>query len=466
MLIGPRKRNILIRMLGFIALTLAMRASAAPISVTWDEQLVRQYSGKIYLFVSKSGATQPRLMGDWDNLGPIAVKTVKGAAAAVGVEFDSDAVSTTLLSALPSGEYTAQAVMERNPAAAEVGDADGNIYSTPVTFKVGGSAEPVRLLCDQVVMEPTVNVGPNVKVVELESIPISNAQRRAFVWRAAVVLPNEYASQPTKQFPVVIDIPDEGQSWTDYPGRGTNKAAYVDGKPVIYVRVEAEGPMGYHLFANSMNTGPWVTALTQEFLPYVAKEYHGDSNQVSLTGKGAGGWSALWLIANMPDAFVGARATEPATVDFHQFHGLNLYTDTNAFGDPQSTERRWLRTGNQTWREHADVEAILRGLPIAAWEADFSPKAKNNKVVPLFDRKTGAIDPVVAKAWQAYDLDAYLKDNWAALGPKLAGKVTIVTGGADADFSDDALKMFKIETEALGAKFLFEPAPSAEVARG
>ncbi|MBY0512896.1 MAG: hypothetical protein K2P78_03180, partial [Gemmataceae bacterium] len=70
--------------------------------------------------------------------------------------------------------------------------------------------------------------------------------------------------------------------------------------------------------------------------------------------------------------------------------------------------------------------------------------------VPLWDGKTGAIDRDVAEHWKKYDLKRILTQNWATLGPKLAGgKVHVWVGDADDYFLNMAVRLLKPELERL-----------------
>jgi hypothetical protein len=78
-----------------------------------------------------------------------------------------------------------------------------------------------------------------------------------------------------------------------------------------------------------------------------------------------------------------------------------------------------------------------------AFEAVFSPRGKDGKPMPLFDRATGTVDPVVAKAWEKYDIRMRLEKNWATLGPKLKGKVNVWMGEVDTFYLDGAARLLK-----------------------
>jgi hypothetical protein len=65
-------------------------------------------------------------------------------------------------------------------------------------------------------------------------------------------------------------------------------------------------------------------------------------------------------------------------------------------------------------------------------------------VKPLFDKRTGEIDPTVAEYWREnYDLRHILKRDWATLGPKLKGKLHIYVGDMDTFYLDSAVRLLE-----------------------
>src|SRR5579863_8812660 len=169
-------------MCGLALVLLGLAHGAGPIvTVSYPKTIMGQFSGRIYVFVSK-GATplEPRLGPVWRNPGPIVSVTVKQAKPDTEISIDDSGATASFgtLAGLTSGDYTFQAVIDRNPASPRVGDGDGNLCSSPVRAHVDGSGATVKLECDQVIDEATVHVGRTVKLAELESIPLSNAQRR------------------------------------------------------------------------------------------------------------------------------------------------------------------------------------------------------------------------------------------------------------------------------------------------
>jgi hypothetical protein len=72
------------------------------------------------------------------------------------------------------------------------------------------------------------------------------------------------------------------------------------------------------------------------------------------------------------------------------------------------------------------------GEQLGIWSAVFGPIGEDGYFEPLFDKKTGVINPSVAQYWKEhYDLRYYMEKNWYSLGPKLEGKLHVFVGDAD-----------------------------------
>jgi hypothetical protein len=61
----------------------------------------------------------------------------------------------------------------------------------------------------------------------------------------------------------------------------------------------------------------------------------------------------------------------------------------------------------------------------------FSPRGPDGGPVPLLQRETGELSRDARQYWERYDISRIVRGNWAALGPKLKGKVRLVVGDAD-----------------------------------
>ena len=75
------------------------------------------------------------------------------------------------------------------------------------------------------------------------------------------------------------------------------------------------------------------------------------------------------------------------------------------------------------------------------WSAVFGPIGSDGYFKPLFDKRTGVIDPTVAQYWKEhYDLLYYLQRNWTVVGPKLVDKLHVYVGDMDSFFLDRAVR--------------------------
>jgi hypothetical protein len=80
----------------------------------------------------------------------------------------------------------------------------------------------------------------------------------------------------------------------------------------------------------------------------------------------------------------------------------------------------------------------------------FGPQGTDGYPKPIFDKKTGAIDPAVAAYWRDhFDLTHIVARDWAKLGPKLQGKIHIYVGSADTYFLTDAVYYAQDTLESL-----------------
>src|SRR5690606_19320266 len=104
-------------------------------------------------------------------------------------------------------------------------------------------------------------------------------------------------------------------------------------------------------------------------------------------------------------------------------------------------------------RQYAQQETAkgYYGGQFASFNAVFSPKGADGEPMKLIDIETGRIDPVVAKAWEKYDISLLLRSNWKTLGPKLKGKLHIWVGTADTFHLNEAVELLDAELKKLGS---------------
>ena len=262
-----------------------------------------------------------------------------------------------------------------------------------------------------------------IKLAELESPLLSAFYHRPIKHRAAVILPEE---RPVGKLPTVYIIPGFGGDH-HMAGMFVANSRMNYAKDMIRVMLDPDCGTGHHVFADSATNGPRGKALIEEFIPYLEKTFPlvADPRARLLNGHSSGGWSSLWLQVTYPDFFGGTWSTSPDPVDFRDFQRINIYAPgENMFRDRQGQSRPIARMGILPiifYDRFSKMEEVMGpGGQLGSFEAVFSPVGPDGQPRKLWDRATGAIDPEVAKAWEAYDIRLVLERNWPTLGPKLA----------------------------------------------
>ena len=202
---------------------------------------------------------------------------------------------------------------------------------------------------------------------------------------------------------------------------------------MIWVLLDESSPTGTHEFADSVNNGPWGTALTTELIPSIEATYRMDARPSGrfLQGHSSGGWATLWLQTHYPRIFGGTWSTSPDPSDFHFFSTIDLYAPhANFYRAPDGTLNPIIREHGKaraTMQQLAGLESVLGpyGGQLASFEWVFSPRAADGRPAPLFDRVTGDIDPKVADYWRThYDIVQYLNNHSKTIAPDLQGRFT------------------------------------------
>jgi S-formylglutathione hydrolase FrmB len=456
------------------ALVLGLLASSlcqaeVQFAVHWDKELYEgPFRGRVVVYLSSDGG-EPRFGPDWFKPNPMYSATFSGVTPGQPMVLN-DANTTGFpgrLSALPAGTYTVQAVIDRNLGGRAIGDSPGNLYSDPVQVAVSSEAKPqiVNLACSHLVTEQAFKETHWVRQAVMESKLLGDWYGRPVEMRAAVVLPDEWFKEPTRQFPVIYEIPGFGGTHYMLSGLATPYGTDRDGTPFIYVVLDPDCPTGHCVFADSANNGPWGKALTQEFIPFIEGQYRALAQPYArfVTGHSSGGWSSLWLQVAFPAFFGGVWSTSPDPVDFRDFQRINLYAPhQNMFHDDAGKPRPIARFGPDPilfYRPFSDMERPIRGEQLGSFEAVFSPKGVDGNPMKLWDRNNGAVDPTVAQAWRKYDIDLILRANWQTLAPNLAGKLHVYTGDMDTFYLEGAVKLLRSDLRRLGSDAAIEILP-------
>jgi hypothetical protein len=367
--------------------------------------------------------------------------------------------------------------------------APGNLYSTPQTITIPAAGGTFAIHLDQAI--PSIPDPPATKYIRHETIQSDLLTRfwgRPMNLGAHVLLPWGFDEHPNAHYPLVIfhshfphtfggfreEPPDpatkpELSKRFNWPGYNHTEQEYAyelykqwtsPGFPrFIIIEIAHANPYYDDSYAvNSANLGPYGDAITHELIPYLEKKYRGLGAGWSrfLYGGSTGGWEALAAQVFYPDDYNGAWASCPDPIDFRAYTTVNIYEDKNAY----YLDSRWKRTprpGHRDYLGHISttiedmnrLELVLgtnsrSGGQWDIWQAVFSPAGADGYPKPIWDKKTGVIDPQVAAYWREhYDLSAILQRDWKTLGPKLAGKINLYVGDMDSYYLNNAVYLME-----------------------
>jgi S-formylglutathione hydrolase FrmB len=418
------------------------------------------FTGRVYVLLFANDKPALASGPDWINPEPFFARDVKGWQAGQVVIIDRTALGhPATLDRVAKGTYTVQAVMDVAPDRHGFTQAPGNVYTVQRRVVLDpASTGPVKLKLDRVWQETSFKESERVKLVEVESKLLTAFRKRPTRLRAAVLLPASHAREPGRKYPVVYEIPGFGGNHRMIAWAQTRNATNVDGVDVIHVMLDPDCHHGHHVFADSASNGPCGKALVEEVIPAIEKRFRGVGKPAGrfVTGHSSGGWSSLWLQVAYPDFFGGCWSTSPDPVDFRDFQRINLYRPgENMFTDRDGNKRPIARRGGRVlrwYRGFSDMEEVMgHGGQLASFEAVFSARGPDGQPRRLWDRKTGAIDPEVAKSWEKYDIRLVLERNWKTLGPKLAGKLHVYMGEQDNFYLEGATRLLGEALKKLGS---------------
>ena len=293
----------------------------------------------------------------------------------------------------------------------------------------------------------------DIKVVEYRSPLLTRFWGRPITMRAAVVLPPSYTKSPRRRYPALYLHHGFGGDYRDAFSYGPRmRQPMAEGKVVesVLVFLDASCPTGDHEFADSVNNGEWGRALTEEFIPWLERNFRLIPKPAArfLTGHSSGGWASLWLEVTYPDYFGGTWSTAPDPVDFRSFTGIDATPGSkdNAYRTAGGKPRNLVRQDGKdlvSFEEFARQEEVLGeyGGQLASFEWVFSPRGPAGRPLTLFNRSTGELDQGVLEAWRKYDIRLKLDREWPEIAPKLKGKLNIICGGEDTFHLEEAVKL-------------------------
>lgn len=457
-------------------------------------------TGRLIVLVSRTAEPEPRKrFGILTSPAAFGVD-VEAVRPGVTMTVDKSAVAYPMedLSKLPAGDYHVQALLIRYT---QLHRADGHTIwvplSPPETFSI---EQPGNLYSkvQQLHLDPAQGIAPRLdltetippvveepdtewlKTVRIKSKVLSDFWGRPMYIGARVLLPRGFDAHPKTRYPGVY-VFGHGTPFFFDPDPATHEPALAgarsanlqtgyefskvwtaDGFPrVVAICPQTPSPYGIESYVlNSVNTGPWGDAITQELIPYLEKKFRLIDRPYARIVEGAstGGWESLSLQLHYPDLFGGAWVFNPDPIDFRRYQLSDIYKDGNMFRLPSSewtgVERPFKRTreGQPLWsmREIARFEAVLgskgrSNYQLDMWQATHGPVGPDGYPVPLFDKMTGAIDRDVADYMRehGYDLTEYTRRHWATLGPKINGKLNFFAGEQDDFFLNLAVYTFQ-----------------------
>jgi Putative esterase len=381
----------------------------------------------------------------------------------------------------------------------------GNLYSTPRQIWIDPkSSGKVDISLDKVIPEkPLPKDTKYVKYVRIQSKLLTAFWGRPMWLGAFVILPEGYDAHPDAHYPLIVNpahFPSKITSFSDIPPDPTLKdedgAAYSEDGSGPFAATSAKYAYEFYQYwksnkaprmlfmaiqhptpyyddsygVNSPNNGPYGDAITQELIPEIEKRFRGIGQPWAraLTGCSTGGWEALGMQVKYPDFYNGTWAGAPSPIDFHSWRLVNIYANKNAYydegpwghvpipgignpGPPSLTLKlpSARMEDNQvatTMEQDNRIELVVgdHGRGGGLWDgmqAVFGPVGADGYPAMIWDKKTGAINPEVAKYWQDHsDLGHILERDWPALGPKLVGKIHLTVGTSDQWYLANAVR--------------------------
>ena len=365
--------------------------------------------------------------------------------------------------------------------------APGNFYSAPAKVRIDPSSDrPLRIALDKKIPPlPDLPDTKYVKRIRIQSDRLTKFWGRPMYLGALVTLPEGWDTHPNAHYPLAIyhgHFQREVSGWRETPpdpklppadvpniaspartatrvrsatGTATTACCRSTGYEffkqwtgrnfprVIMVTIQHANPYYDDSYTvNSENLGPYSDAITYELIPHIEQTFRGLGPWArAVYGGSTGGWEALGVQVLYPDLYNGAWANCPDPIDFRAYTVVNIYDDRNAYYSdgpfkrtPRPGKRDYLGQTRSTLEQNNLMELVLgtksrSGGQWDIWEAVFSPVGPDGYPKRIWDKRTGEIDKAVAEYWREhYDLVHIMRRDWATLGPKLRGKITLNVG--------------------------------------
>ncbi len=480
-----------------------------------DLGLETPVTGRVYVIISSSDQREPRLQTGLTGV-PLWGMDVRGLAGGGSVLLDStdEAVigyPLETFAEVPDGSYFVQAFlnvyttferadghvvhMHLNSGAGQSPfRAPGNAHSAveQVTFSrrsprqvelqisdVIPPTEPLRQ--GDVLQQGNPRDSERVKFVKIRSDVLSEFWGRDMYIGANVLLPAGYDDDPDVFYPTMYSqghFPG-GRAPFGYRepgdqggGRGGGRSSgfrdfwLSDDVPrMIAVSIRDANPYYDTSYSvNSVNVGPYGTAIHEELIPYLESQFRmiPESWARTLSGGSTGGWEAVAMQVFYPEIYGGTWGWCPDPLDFNYYQIVNVYEDSNAY----YTEYEWMKVERPNARRpDGNVRSTVRmenhyemavgpnsrsAGQWAIWEAVYGPLGPDGYPARIWDPVTGEIDPEVARYWlENFDLTNYLRNNWSEVGESLRGKIHVATGDMDTYYLEQGVFRFQELVDSL-----------------
>ena len=376
--------------------------------------------------------------------------------------------------ALPAGSYRVQAVFDWNEDFGSWKREPGNLYSEVVRADFDPEEETVvRLRLTKEVLDQTPEPVAGVEWFETRSELLSGFRGRETTMRAGVVPP--IGHDPERAYPALYVISGFGGDHTMARWIAHGRDRLEPGTPehtlassVFVIALDADGPHGHTLFADSANNGPMGRALVEELIPALEARFNLIPRPEArlVNGHSSGGWTTLWLATEYPETFGAAWSSAPDPVDFHAFQKINIYEDENMYArrDADGSVHEWPSytvdgVVKMTIRQEIGVENAIgprntSGEQWHSWVAVFAPRAEDGRPADLWDPQTGAIDRGIAQRFRRFDITDRLRRDPGRFGPLFRERIRLAIGDEDSYDLHDAV--FRLR-DALDEVWPLEP---------
>jgi hypothetical protein len=443
------------------------------------------YSGRLFVVFTKGSQTEPRLtIGD--------EPAPPSASPFFAVDVDNWNGESLLLnpsasfplqsySQLDQGQWQVQALLDINDVLSDL-DSPGNYYSQPQSLQIDSSPTSLSFrLTETVADEALPSDSQYLKFVRIRSDLLSEFYGKDIYLRASVLLPPSFTEGSSERYPVLYQVAGLNGRFTR-SSRLLNDNVFMDywldesTPPAVIVFLDGESPYGDSYQMNSAVSGPYADANFFELFPYLAQRFPIDDIPSSrfVTGCSTGGWVSMALQILYPDYFNGAYSLSPDSPSFRAFQLVNLYEDDNAFLSASGMARPSARDtsgdprfsiANEVRMEAAMGSGdsyVTSGQQWGAWNAVYGRPDDQGNPIPIWNQQTGEINPAVAASWRPWDLDLYVRENWASMGSDLTGKLQFWMGDMDNYYLNNGLRLLEqtlnvMEAPAAEATFNWLP---------